>query len=97
MITGGFGVTIDLETGASRAWYMGPDGVQRWADTGEPVERGDQALLTVTDWWIAVSSAAIMSFFLASACFHGLDAPIRRWRHKWSSNRKTTNSRLLRA
>lgn len=33
-ITGGFGVSVDLETGAARAWYMGPDGVQRWADTG---------------------------------------------------------------
>ena len=31
------GVSVDLETGASRAWYMGPDGVKRWADTGEPV------------------------------------------------------------
>lgn len=41
-ITGGFGVSIDLETGAARAWYMGPDGVQRWADTDEPVERGDE-------------------------------------------------------
>ena len=40
-ITGGFGVSVDLETGASRAWYMGPDGVKRWADTDEPVD-GDE-------------------------------------------------------
>jgi len=34
----GFGVTIDLATGRMRSWYAGADGVQRWADTDEPVE-----------------------------------------------------------
>lgn len=28
-ITGGFGVTIDTRTGASRRWFMGRDGVKR--------------------------------------------------------------------
>lgn len=38
-ITGGFGTTIDLERGTSRQWVMGRDGVQRWADNGEPVQQ----------------------------------------------------------
>lgn len=38
MITGGFGITIDLATGLSRRWVMGRDGVKRWADTSEPVD-----------------------------------------------------------
>lgn len=29
---------MDLERGTSRQWYMGRDGVKRWADTGEPVK-----------------------------------------------------------
>lgn len=37
-ITGGFGMTMDLERGTTRRWVMGRDGVKRWADTGEPVE-----------------------------------------------------------
>lgn len=36
-ITGGFGVTIDLERGTSRQWVMGRDGVKRWADNGQPL------------------------------------------------------------
>lgn len=38
MITGGFGFTFDVERGTLRRWYMGRDGVKRWADTGEPIE-----------------------------------------------------------
>lgn len=34
----GFGVTFDLETGRSRMWYVGADGVKRWADDDAPVE-----------------------------------------------------------
>lgn len=34
-ITGGFGITIDLERGTSRRWAMGRDGVKRWADSGQ--------------------------------------------------------------
>jgi hypothetical protein len=37
-ITGGFGFTMDLERAAMRQWYMGRDGVKRWADTDTPVE-----------------------------------------------------------
>lgn len=33
----GFGTTFDLETGRVRNWYSGPDGVKKWADTGELV------------------------------------------------------------
>ena len=33
----GFGVTIDLTTGRMRSWYAGADGIQRWADTDEPI------------------------------------------------------------
>lgn len=39
MITGGFGMTMDLERGTMRQWVMGRDGVKRWADNGEPVEK----------------------------------------------------------
>lgn len=38
MITGGFGMTMDLERGTMRQWVMGRDGVKRWADTNEAVE-----------------------------------------------------------
>ena len=37
-ITGGFGFTKDLTTGAMRRWFMGRDGVKRWHDTGAPTE-----------------------------------------------------------
>lgn len=32
----GFGVTI-MATGGARRWYVGADGVQRWADNDRPV------------------------------------------------------------
>lgn len=34
----GFGTTYDLETGRARNWYVGADGVKRWADNDEPVQ-----------------------------------------------------------
>ena len=37
-ITGGFGMTMDLERGTMRQWVMGRDGVKRWADTGYACE-----------------------------------------------------------
>jgi len=40
MITGGFGVTMDLERGTMRNWVMGRDGVKRWADNGDPCDDG---------------------------------------------------------
>lgn len=36
-ITGGFGTTLDIERGTSRKWWMGRDGVKRWADSGHPL------------------------------------------------------------
>lgn len=36
MITGGFGILFDIETGTSRRWVLGRDGVKRWADNLEP-------------------------------------------------------------
>ena len=36
MITGGFGTTIDLTTGTPRQWYIGRDGIKRWADNDQP-------------------------------------------------------------
>lgn len=38
MITGGFGITLDLRTGIPRRWYMRGDGVKRWADNDEPLD-----------------------------------------------------------
>lgn len=38
-ITGGFGMTMDLERGTMRQWVMGRDGVKRWADNDEPCEK----------------------------------------------------------
>ena len=38
MITGGFGITIDIPTGTARQWYCGRDGIKRWADNDQPVE-----------------------------------------------------------
>lgn len=37
-ITGGFGMSVDVQTGAVRRWVMGRDGVRRWADTGDPCD-----------------------------------------------------------
>ena len=36
-ITGGFGITVDLERGIARRWVLGRDGIKRWLDTGEVV------------------------------------------------------------
>lgn len=44
-ITGGFGFTLDLERGAMRQWYMGRDGVKRWADTNAPVDSGSDSAM----------------------------------------------------
>ncbi len=40
-ITGGFGFKHDTETGLSRKWVIGNDGVKRWHDSGEPVDACD--------------------------------------------------------
>lgn len=32
----GFGATFDLQSGTSRSWYVGRDGIERWADNGQP-------------------------------------------------------------
>lgn len=40
MITGGFGMTVDLERGTMRQWAMGR-GVKRWTDNGDPVQEAD--------------------------------------------------------
>lgn len=37
-IAGGFGFMFDVERGISRWWVIGPDGIKRWADSGDPVE-----------------------------------------------------------
>lgn len=33
----GLGFQMDLQTGRTRQWYAGEDGVQRWADNDAPV------------------------------------------------------------
>lgn len=38
----GFGVTFDLETGSVRQWYVGADGVKRWADNDAPVDAHEE-------------------------------------------------------
>lgn len=43
MITGGFGMELDLQTGRVRRWYVGRDGIQRWADNDQPVKEQDSA------------------------------------------------------
>ena len=43
-ITGGFGTTMDLERGTSRKWVMGRDGVKRWEDSGEQVQKPETML-----------------------------------------------------
>lgn len=47
-ITGGFGTTMDLERGTMRQWYMGRDGVKRWADTDAPVEDWPESAMGAT-------------------------------------------------
>ena len=39
-ITGGFGMTLDLKTGAMRRWAMGRDGIKHWMGSGDSVEKG---------------------------------------------------------
>jgi hypothetical protein len=38
----GFGMTLDLETGRMRNWYVDREGVKRWADDDSPVEAADE-------------------------------------------------------
>lgn len=46
-ITGGFGSTLDLESGVTRRWVIGRDGVKRWLDTNEPIEPRTDRLVAV--------------------------------------------------
>lgn len=48
-ITGGFGMTMDLESGVTRRWEMGRDGVKRWTDNGEPCEPVSQDVASMSD------------------------------------------------
>lgn len=34
----GFGTTFTFPGGRARSWYVGEDGVKRWADTDSPVD-----------------------------------------------------------
>lgn len=43
----GFGMVFDCERGGVRNWYMGKDGVRRWADSDEPVD--DESRYTITE------------------------------------------------
>lgn len=40
-IAGGFGFQYDKETGFSRKWVIGKDGIKRWDGNGQPVDGGD--------------------------------------------------------
>lgn len=40
-ITGGFGFMYDTEAGVSRKWVMDKEGVKRWADNGELINKFD--------------------------------------------------------
>lgn len=46
MITRAFGITLDIERGTMRNWVMGTDGVIRWLDTSEPVDKPERFLPT---------------------------------------------------
>lgn len=35
----GFGFLLDIQTGQIRQWYVGADGIKRWADNDQPVEQ----------------------------------------------------------
>lgn len=35
----GFGMMMDLERGTMRAWYVGNDGIKRWADNDARVDQ----------------------------------------------------------
>jgi hypothetical protein len=41
----GFGMTLDLETGRMRNWYVDREGVQRWVDDDSAVEVSDGDVL----------------------------------------------------
>ena len=34
----GFGMTLSMLNGVARYWYVGDDGIKRWADNDKPVE-----------------------------------------------------------
>lgn len=38
----GFGMTLDLETGRMRNWYVDREGVKRWADDDSEVRDGSR-------------------------------------------------------
>ena len=38
MITGGFGYTLDIESGTIRRWYIDRNGVKRWVHNKEEVK-----------------------------------------------------------
>ena len=38
MITGGFGYTLDIESGLMRRWYIDRNGVKRWVHNKEDVK-----------------------------------------------------------
>ena len=59
-------MTMDLERGTMRQWVMGRDGVKRWADTNEPVERTKMGL---TDY------AVQRDKFQAEEVTNGFDFP----------------------
>lgn len=40
----GFGTTFDLATGTARNWYVGADGIRRWADSDKPTEQARASL-----------------------------------------------------
>lgn len=43
MILRGFGMTFDTQTGVVRRWYVGSDGVKRWADNDQPVDAAPES------------------------------------------------------
>lgn len=64
-IRGGFGTTIDFELGTMRQWVSGPDGVKRWADSGEPVPAAEpkyhemQSALEIIYTWSSVDGGLV--------------------------------------
>lgn len=36
----GFGMQLDIESGTMRRWFVGADGIKRWADNDTPVNDG---------------------------------------------------------
>ena len=41
----GFGMAMDLKRGTTRHWFVGADGVQRWADNNAPCESAESLKL----------------------------------------------------